>query len=32
MDVRGYKPIFGSADLNFKIAEYSIEDDKVMGK
>ena len=27
----GYKPIFGSANFDFKIAEYSIEDDKILG-
>ena len=28
----GYKPIFGSIDLQFKISEYSIEGNKLLGK
>jgi len=27
----GYKPIFGSANLQFKIANYSIEGNKILG-
>ena len=27
----GYEPIFGSANLNFKIANYSIEGNKILG-
>ena len=27
----GYKPIFGSSNLEFKIAEYSISGDKKLG-
>jgi hypothetical protein len=27
----GYKPIFGSSNLEFKIADYSILDDKKVG-
>jgi len=28
----GYKPIFGSSELKFKIADYSIEGEKTLGK
>ena len=28
----GYKPIFGSSNLQFKIADYTIEGNKVLGK
>ena len=28
----GYKPIFGSQSIEFKIVEYSIEGDKTLGK
>ena len=28
----GYKPIFGSSNLQFEIANYSIEGDKILGK
>ena len=28
----GYKPIFGSSNLQFEIANYSIEGDKLLGK
>ena len=28
----GYKPIFGSSNLQFKIADYSIEGDEKLGK
>ena len=28
----GYKPIFGSTNLQFKIENYSIEGDKLLGK
>ena len=28
----GYKPIFSSTNLQFKIADYSIEGNKVLGK
>ena len=27
----GYKPIFGSSNLNFKVADYSIKGDKKLG-
>ena len=27
----GYEPIFGSTNLQFKIADYSIEDNKILG-
>ena len=28
----GFKPIFGTSDLKFKIADYSIEGEKILGK
>ena len=28
----GYEPIFGSTNLQFKIADYSIKGNKVLGK
>ena len=28
----GYEPIFGSTNLQFEIADYSIEGDKILGK
>ena len=28
----GYKPIFSSSNLQFKIADYTIEGNKVLGK
>ena len=28
----GYKPIFDSSNLQFKIADYSIEGNKILGK
>ena len=28
----GYKPIFGSSNLEFKIADYSVNGDKIIGK
>jgi len=31
-ECNGYKPIFGSADINFKISSHTISGDKVLGK
>ena len=28
----GYKPIFGSIDLQFEISQYSIEGNQILGK